>query len=681
MQEVATIRNIALVGHSASGKTMLAEAILYKNGAISRFGKIEEGNTVSDFASDETKRGVSINTSILNIASGGKLINFLDTPGYADFAGDLISALSAVDSVVLVLSASSGVEVGSERCFNFAKERSLPVIIFVNKCDKENTNADSVLSSIKERFGSNCVPFNLPDGMSGNLNRVYSIFDSAGAGADIKPKLEQAYKSIIDFAAESDDKLLERYLEGGQLSEEEISKGLRKSITEGNLIPVFFGSATKDQIGVESLVKAMIELLPSPEDMPAVKGKNPDSGEDLYRKADINEPFSAFVFKTIYDPYVGQLTVFRVFSGKLDSDSHFYNTTTKNKEKITKIFRIQGKEQSAVSSVNCGEIAAVAKLKETKTLDTLSDEKQKILFDLVSYPESPVCASIKPKSREDEEKIMEALHKLSFEDPTFKVSRESQTKELLISGLGDLHLDVMVERLKERFGVEVDLGTPKVPYRETMTKKSEAQGKYKKQTGGRGQYGDVWLRLEPLERGKGFEFVDAIVGGVVPKQYVPATEKGVKKAMEEGVLAGYPVVDVKVTIYDGSYHSVDSSDMAFQIAGSMSFKNAAKDAGMVLLEPIMDIEVIIPDEFMGQVSGDINSKRGRIAGVEAKGGMEVVKAQVPLSEMFKYGSELRSITGGRGYYTMKFSHYEIVPQRIAEKIIQESKKEEQDAKT
>jgi len=679
MYDMKKIRNIALIGHSASGKTSLAEAMLFKTGAVNRIGKVEDGNTISDFAHDEVKRGISINTSVLNVVQDGTLVNILDTPGYADFAGEMISALKAADAVILNISADSGVEVGTERSFNYAKDMNLPVIVFVNKCDKENTNLKNILDEIKQRFGANCVPLSLPDTMGSGISGIYSVFEPDKAPDGIKPQVDEYYKGIVDFAAEADDAILERYLEGGELTSDEVASGLKTAVRERKLIPVYFGAVLKDQLGVEFLLKGIIDFLPSPDEMGPYKGKKVDSGEDTEREASLNAPFSGLVFKTIYDPYVGQLTIFRVFSGKLNADSGFYNSTKSAKEKIGKIFKLQGKEQSQVAEVVAGDIAAVAKLKGTQTSDTICDDKEKIVYPSIVYPESPVCYSIKPKSREDEEKIMEALHKLSFEDPTFKVSREEQTKELLIYGLGDLHLDVMVDRLKERFGVDVDLGTPKVPYRETITKTSSAQGRYKRQTGGRGQYGDVWLRLEPLERDKGFEFVDAIVGGVVPKQYIPAAEKGVKKAMSEGVLAGYPVVDVKVTIYDGSYHSVDSSDMAFQIAGSMSFKNAAAGAGMVLLEPIMDVEIVIPDEYMGQVSGDVNSKRGRIAGVEAKGGMEIIKAQVPLAEMFKYGSELRSITGGRGYYTMRFSHYEIMPQRIAEKIIQQAqadKKEE-----
>ncbi len=678
MQEVAKIRNIAIVGHSASGKTTLTEAILFKSGAINRFGKSEDGSSTSDFSTEEIKRGISLSTSILNITSDGYLVNILDTPGYADFVGEVISALRAVDAVVLTICASSGVEVGTERAFEFAKNMNLPVAIFVNKCDKENTNFDEILSEIKERFGSHCIPCSLPEGMGSNIKGVYSVFEPAKAPESIKTLLKDSYKNIVDFAAESDDKILERYLEGGELTAEEVASGLKRAVREVKLIPVFFGAATKGQMGVENLIKGITDILPSPLESGPCKGKAVDSEAEVIRNSDINEPFSGFVFKTVYDPYVGQLTIFRIFSGKIESDAGFYNSTKKTKERVGKILRLQGKTQTNVACAYAGEIVAVAKLKETKTSDTICDAKEQIFFPEIDYPESPMCSSIKPKSREDEEKIMEALHKLSFEDLTFKVSREEQTKELLISGIGDLHLDVMVERLKERFGVDVELSVPKVPYRETITRRAKAQGKYKRQTGGRGQYGDVWLELEPLERDKGFEYADKIVGGVVPKQYVPAAEKGVKQAMQEGVVAGCPVVDLRVSIYDGSYHSVDSSDMAFQIAGSMAFKNAAHEAGMVLLEPVMDVDIIIPDEYMGQVSGDINSKRGRIGGVEARGGMQKIKTQVPLAEMFRYGSELRSITGGRGYYTMRYSHYEIVPQRIAEKVIQAAKKDKQE---
>ncbi len=679
VMETKNIRNVALIGHSGSGKTSLAEALLYKTEMVNRLGKVEEGNTVSDYAPDEVKRGVSINTSVMHIKSGDCLINLLDTPGYADFYGEVLAALRAVDSVILTICASSRVEVGTERTYNAARERNLPVMIFVNRCDKENTSIDEILSDIQRSFGINCVPFNLPDSMGPGLTEIYSIFEAENAPNSVKQKLQEYYHKIIDFAAESDDQILERYLEGGQLTPEEISSGLKKAVKEGRLIPVFFGSATKDQLGVEQLLKAIIDFLPSPEDMEPVKGKHPDSGEEIERKPNSEEPFSGFVFKTVYDPYVGQLTIFRIFSGKITSDSSFYNSTRKVKERFGQLFKLQGKEQVNISEAIAGDIVAVAKLKETKTSDTVCDEKNPIIFEPIKYPESPMSSSIKPKSREDEEKIMEALHRLADEDPTFKVTRESQTKELLISGIGDLHIEVMVDRLRERFGVDVELGTPKVPYKETITRKAKAQGKYKRQTGGRGQYGDVWLEIEPLPRGAGFEFVDKIVGGVVPKQYIPAVEKGVRQAMEEGVLAGYPVVDVRVTLYDGSYHPVDSSDLAFQIAASMGFKKAAQEAGLVLLEPIMDVEIYIPDEYMGQVSGDINSKRGRIVGVEAKGDLQIIKAQVPLAEMFRYASELRSITGGRGYYTMRFSHYEIVPHKIAEKIIQqaqEAKKEE-----
>jgi len=430
MQEVKDIRNIAILGHSSSGKSTLVEAILYKNGAISRLGRVEDGSTSSDFAPDEIKKRISINTSVFNIIQDSKLINILDAPGYADFAGDTLAALRAADSVILTVGSHSGVEVGTERSFKYARKANKPAIIFVNKCDKEDTDLDALINEIKEKFGSICIPFNLPNAMGDGLTGIHSVFNSADAPESIKSKLDEIYKGIVDFAAESDDALLERYLEGVELTEEEVSQGLKKAVRAGTLIPVFFGSALKDQIGVEALTKAVVNLLPSPDELGVLIGNKPESDDEVEREPDLKEPFSAFVFKTIYDAYVGQLTVFRIFSGKLDSDSSFFNSSNGSKEKITKILKIQGKDQSAVTSAFCGEIVAVAKLKNTNTGDTVCDEKEKVVFDSIDYPASPMCSSVKPKSREDEEKIMEALHRLSFEDPTFKVSREEQTKEL-----------------------------------------------------------------------------------------------------------------------------------------------------------------------------------------------------------------------------------------------------------
>jgi elongation factor G len=669
MEDIKKIRNICLAGHSGSGKTSVVEAMLFIAGETTRLGKIEEGNTISDFSSDEIERRISINSSVMHLKFKDNLIDIIDTPGYMDFWGEVLAPLHISDSTILVIDASSGIEIGTERVWEWIKELNIPVMIFINRVDKENADCKKVLSQIEQYFSKNCIPFNLPDSDGVNFSKIYSVFDKENSPQDIKEKGENYYQKIIDCAAESDDALLEKYLDKGELSSDEISKGIKEAVLKRKLFPILFGSATKDMIGIKELLEAIIDFLPSPSDKKVIKGKEPESEEEKEREVKVEAPFSGFVFKTIYDPYVGQLTLFRIYSGKLEQDTGFYNVTKRTKERIGKIYKLQGKQQKATPLAIAGEIVAVAKLKETRTNDSLCNDKSKIVFPPIHFPEAVVAASVKPKSKGDEDKIMDALHRLANEDLTFKVSREVQTKELLVSGLGDLHLEVMIGRLKQRFGVDVELGTPKVPYKETITKSAKAQGKYKRQTGGRGQYGDVWLEIEPLPRESGFEFVDKIVGGAVPKQYIPSVEKGVKQAMAEGVLAGYPMVDMKVTIYDGSFHPVDSSDIAFQIAGSLALKKASQSAGLVLLEPIMDVEVCVPDEFMGQISGDINSRRGRIMGVDAKPGMQVVKAQVPLGEMFRYASELRSMTGGKGTYTMKFSHYEIVPQKFAEKII------------
>jgi len=480
----------------------------------------------------------------------------------------------------------------------------------------------------------------------------------------------------VENIAESDDTLLEKYLEKGSLEYKEIIPAFKKAIISGEVFPVLGGSATS-LIGIDLLIEVLTELMPSCSEFPPYKGKD-EQGNSLEIERKLEAPFSAQVIKTIFDPYVGQLNIFRVFSGKLTSNSGFYNSTKKSKEKITQLYFLQGKEQRTQEVIFAGEIGAVAKLKDTSTGDSLCGEERKVIFPEIKFPEPTYSASVKPKTRQDEEKISGALTKLSLEDPTFKVGRDPQTKELIVSGVGELHINVIVNRIKRRFSTDVELGKPKVPYKETITKSVKVQGKYKKQTGGRGQYGDVWIEVEPLERGKEFEFVDKIVGGAIPRNFIPSVEKGIRKAMQEGFLAGYPITDIRVTLYDGSYHPVDSSDIAFQIAGSMALKKALEQGGAVLLEPIMNVEIVVPEEFMGQVTGDINSRRGRVLGMEAKGKNQVVKVQVPLAEMFKYASDLRSVTGGRGSYSMSFSHYEIVPQRIAQGIIEQAKKTEEE---
>ncbi|MCM8780432.1 MAG: elongation factor G [Candidatus Omnitrophica bacterium] len=645
-------RNLVLLGHAQSGKTTLSEAILYICGATTRKGSVVDGTTVSDYSSDEIERKSSINASFLYCDYKGVRIQIVDTPGYADFLGEVIASLRAVDSAILVVDAASGIEVGTERAWQFLEEAGLPCIVFVNKTDKEDADVNRVISDIKERLSKNAVIIGSP------------------IGAD-----------LIEAIAESDDRLLERYLEGATLTPEEISNGLKQAVIRRKIFPILTGSSLTDK-GLTELLEAVVKYLPNPLERTKILVSQPGSEGKKEIQFKPDGPFCAFVFKTISDPYVGQLTLLRVFSGTLTSNTGFYNVNKKTRERIGQIYILQGKEQRPVEVASCGDIVAIAKLKETQTSDSLSDEKEQVLFDPIVFPEALISASVRPKSRQDEEKISASLSKLADEDPTFKVTRDQQTKELIISGLGDLHLAVMVARMKKRFNVDVELGTPKVSYKETISKNAKVQGKYKRQSGGRGQYGDVWIEVEPLERGKGFEFVDKIFGGAIPKNYIPAVEKGVLQAMSEGAIAGYPIVDIKVILYDGSYHEVDSSDLAFQIAGAMALRKAVLEAGPVLLEPIMDVEVIIPEEYLGAISGDLNSRRGRIMGMEMKGKLQVVKAQVPQAEMFTYANDLRSLTGGRGTYIMKFSHYEEVPHKIASNIIsqyQASKKTEEQA--
>lgn len=670
MPNAQDIRNVILVSHAGAGKTSLGEVILYNTGATTRLGKVEEGNTTSDYSKDEIERKISINTSLLQARFQNKLINLIDTPGYADFIGELISALKAADCAMLLVNAIGGVEVGTEKGWNFLNESNLPRLIFINKLDKENSNFFKTLDAVRDRLSKKCAVISFPVGKETSFKGVVNLITLDGLdnlNDEEKEKAKKYRENLIEFIAEGDDKLLEKYLESGELSPEEIGSGLRNSVVNGNLILVYCGSALNN-IGVKELTEGIIKYLPSPADRPPREGKD-SKGEVAQRKPGPNEPFSAQVFKTILDPYVGQLTIFRIFSGKLSSNTSFYNVSKSTRERIGQIYHIQGKEQKAVESVAAGDIAAVTKLKNTETGDSLCDEKAQIKFDEIVFPEPALSRSVKPKSRSDEEKISTSLQKMSSENPTFKVTRDTQTKELIASGVGDLHIETMINRIKDRFNVSVELGTPKVAYKETIKKTAKVQGKYKKQSGGRGQYGDVWIDIEALPRGGGFEFVNKIVGGAIPRNYIPAVEKGVKQAMSEGVLASYPLVDMRVTLYDGSYHEVDSSDIAFQIAGAMALRKAALEASPVLLEPIMDVEITVPDEFMGEITGNINARRGRIMGM----GIQTIQAQVPLAEMFKYATELRSMTGGRGSYTMKFSHYEEVPAKIANTIISQAK--------
>jgi len=683
---IKDIRNIALISHAGSGKTSFAEAIVYNAGATNRFGKVDDGTSISDYSEDEIERKVSISASILSFKYNNKHINVIDSPGYADFTGEMLSALNAVDSAVLLVDAHDGIQVGTDKTWSMASEMGLARAIFVNKLDKDNINFYALVDSIKERFGKSCVLVNMPIGIGPGFKGVVdllSIGDGSGHSLLIEEDKEKALElrnSLIEAVAEKNDELLEKYLDGKELTPEEIKNGFKKAVSNKELFPVYCGSATLN-IGIKEFMSNIFDILPSPLDVEIKKAKDPNTNQDKELKPNGTGNFSGFVFKTVSDPYVGQLTIFRVYSGSIKSDMSFYNSTKRTTERIGHLLSVFGKEQRAVTEAIAGDIVAVAKLKDTLTGDSLCIEKDQVIFNPIEFPEPAISFSIKPKTRGDEDKISIALHKLTNEDQTFRSKREEQTKELIISGMGDLHLDIMINRLKKRFGVEVEKGTPKVAYKETIKKMTKLQGKYKRQSGGRGQYGDCWLQLEPLERGKGFEFVDKIVGGVIPKNYIPSIEKGVIEAMSQGAVAGYQIVDMRVIVYDGSYHEVDSSDMAFKIAGAMALRKGVLEANPVLLEPIMDVDVIVPEEFMGDITGDLNSKRGRIAGMDVQGKLQVIKAKVPIAEMSKYASELKSITGGRGSYSMKFSHYDEVPAKAAQAIIakyQETKREEQE---
>jgi elongation factor G len=680
---IDAIRNIALVGHGGTGKSSLAEAMLYTCGAISRLGRVDDGTSASDFDPEEIQRRMSINASVLPCEWKNTKINVIDTPGYLDFVGDVVGSLRAVEAALLVVDGSGSIEVGTETGWELAEEAGITRLFFVNKLEKENMDFGRTLESLRKRFGTAVAPLQLPIGAEDNFVGVVDLLTHKAykwengkiapteIPADMQDRISSMREELIDSVAGMDDALMEKYFEEGTLSDEEIAKGLEIGVRTGKVVPVLCGSAMK-MIGVDTLMDFIVASVPSPASVQPVKGTNPSGGEEV-RKPD--DPFCALVFKTMADPYVGKLTYFRVFSGSVKSDSHIYNVNKDREERVGQVYFIQGKNQEATAEVGAGDIGAVAKLSETTTGDTLCDKSKPIVLKPIEFPEPVYSLAVRAKTKADEDKLGPALQKLSEEDPSFHTYRDPSTGQTLMSGLGETHLDVVVERLKRKFGVEVETELPKVAYRETITKTAEAQGRHKKQTGGRGQFGDCWIRLEPLPRGAGYEFVDAIVGGAIPRQFIPSVDKGIREAMSGGILAGYPVVDVKATCYDGSYHTVDSSDMAFQLAGRLAFRAAAEKAGPVLLEPIMDLEVVVPEEFMGDVIGDLNAKRGRVVGMEPiGGGKQKIKAQVPQAEILRYSIDLRSIARGRGKFTAKFSHYEEVPAHVAQAVIAEAEK-------
>jgi len=678
------LRNIALIGHGKSGKTSLAEAMLFDGGSTDRLGRVDDGTAVMDFEPEEIKRSLSISSSFNHLDWEKHKINIVDTPGDANFVIDTKNSLQAVDGAVVVVDAISGVEVTTEKVWDYANQFNLPRIFFVSKMDRERANYAQTLTDIQKTLTPKAISLNLPIGAEDSLAGVVDLlsqkafysdgnqsgkFTEKEIPADLKEEAKGAREKLVEMIAEADDALLEKYLEGQELSPEELAQGLKKGVLNKSLFPVLCGTGLRN-IGIPQLLDAVIQCLPSPEDRGPVKGANGATQAEEIRKPEEKEPFSAFVFKTLADPYAGKLTIFRIWSGVLQADSTIFNANKQVKERFGQILQLEGKAQKPIEAAGTGDIVAVAKLRETTTWDSLCDEKKPIIYPSMALPIPPVSFAVEPKSKGDEEKITSSLARLIEEDPTIKLVRDEQTKELVLYGMGQVHMEVTVEKLKRKFGVDVNLRTPKIPYKETIkSTKSGIIYRHKKQSGGRGQFAEVHFEMSPLPRGTGFQFQNALVGMNVPRNFVPAVEKGVAEAMHSGVLAGYPVVDVKVKFYDGKSHEVDSSEIAFKIASAMAFKKGVLETNPVLLEPIMNVEVVVPDEYMGDVIGDLNSRRGRVLGVEPRPKGQLIKVQVPLAEVLKYAPDLTSMTSGRGSFTMELSHYEEVPAHQTEKIV------------
>ncbi|MBL0731711.1 MAG: elongation factor G [Desulfosarcina sp.] len=691
MDEIAKLRNVAIVGHGGAGKTSLAEAMLYSAGVTNRLGRVEDGNTVMDFEPEELKRQASLSSGFYQYDWAKTTISLIDTPGDQNFFSDSRLCMQATDGAVVVIDAVDGVKVQTEQAWEFADEFNLPCIIFINKLDRERADFLRTFNDAAESFKPKPVILQLPIGKEADFKGIVDLvslkaftYDDNGKAApcdipsDMQEQVDAEREVLVENIAESDDELLERYLEGETLTDDELNAALKNGILTRELAPVLGGSATRN-IGIDLLADFISICMPSPLEKAPVLCTDPDGKEEIECKPDPDEPFAAFVFKTIADPYAGRLNIFKVISGSLGGDGNFLNTNKDAKERFNQLLILAGKEQKPVNQALPGSIIAVAKLKETKTGDTICDASRKIKFNCAEPLPAVISFAVSAKNQGDEDKVYIALNKLLEEDVALKLDRNAETKEILISGSGQVHIEAITEKLNRKYNVEVVLNTPKVPYRETIKKKVRVQGKHKKQSGGHGQFGDCWIQMEPLPTGAGFEFVDAIVGGVIPKTYIPAVEKGVLEACQNGVLAGFPCVDFKVTLDDGSYHSVDSSEMSFKIAGSLAFRTAIKEAKPILLEPIMKVAVITPDEFMGDIMGDLNGRRGRVLGMDTKGKNQVINANVPLAEFLTYAPDLRSMTGGRGMFTMEFSHYNEVPAQIAEKVIEEINKEKEES--
>ncbi|NPA50428.1 MAG: elongation factor G [Epsilonproteobacteria bacterium] len=679
------VRNIGIAAHIDAGKTTTTERILFYTGISHKIGEVHDGAATMDWMEQEKERGITITSAATTCEWKGHQINIIDTPGHVDFTIEVERSMRVLDGAVAVFCSVGGVQPQSETVWRQANKYGVPRIVFVNKMDRIGADFYEVERQIRERLNANPVPIQIPIGAEDNFQGVVDLikmkaiiwdddqslmgqkFEVTEIPEDLKEKAEEYREKLIEAVAETDEELLEKYMEGEELTEEEIKKALKKGTINLELVPMTCGSAFKNK-GVQTLLDAIIDFLPSPTEVPPIRGEYEDGTETFVESTD-DGPLAALAFKIMTDPFVGQLTFVRIYRGILKSSSYVLNTNKKKKERVGRLLRMHANKREEISDLSAGEIGAVVGLKYTLTGDTLADEKDPVILEKMEFPDPVISVAVEPKTKADQEKMSVALQKLAQEDPSFRVSTDEESGQTIISGMGELHLEIIVDRLKREFKVEADVGAPQVAYRETIKQSVNQEHKYAKQTGGRGQYGHVFIKLEPLERGGGYEFIDEIKGGVIPKEYIPAVDKGIQEAMQRGILAGYPVVDVKVTLYDGSYHEVDSSEMAFKLAGSMAFREGAQKANPVLLEPIMKVEVEVPEEYMGDVIGDISKRRGQVNGMGDRAGNKVVDAFVPLAEMFGYSTDLRSMTQGRATYTMEFDHYEEVPSNVAEEII------------
>ncbi|NLJ66069.1 MAG: elongation factor G [Clostridiales bacterium] len=685
--ETKEIRNIAIVGHGGEGKTTLTEAMLFSAGGTDRFGRVEDGTTTTDYDPEEIKRTISISSALAPLEWNNHKINVIDVPGYFDFVGEMLGALRVVDSAVLVVGAVSGLMVGTEKAWDYCESHVIPRMVFINQMDRENANFSRVLDQLKDKYGTSIAPFQIPimeggefKGFVDALRMNAKIFDGkklndAPIPESMMDEVEPIRTMLVEAAVETSEELMEKYFEGEEITIEELTSAVRQGVLDGDIVPILCGSAVNN-VGVGVLLDEVVNFLPSPCDRPSFKGTNPKTEEEIRREMKVDEPFSALVFKTIVDPFVGKLSIFKVMSGELNSGATVYNANKDTNEKTTALYMLKGKKQNQITKITAGDIGAFAKLQQTETGDTLCDVASPIVYKGIEFPEPAISMAIEVEKEGEEDKVFGGLNRMVEEDPTFRIETNTETNQTLISGVGEMQLDVISSRLKSRFGVGAIYKDPKVAYRETIRKSIKAEGRHKKQSGGHGQFGHVWIEFEPLtDTETQFEFVDKIVGGVVPRQYIPAVEKGLQESLVSGVLAGYPMVGLKATLYDGSYHSVDSSEMAFKMAAYLAFRKL-EQADPVLLEPIMKAEVTVNDEYMGDIIGDLNRRRGRILGMTpAGGGLQVIEAEVPQAEMFKYATDLRSMTQARGSFKLTFVRYEEVPGNISAKIIEQARME------